>query len=70
MRESWTCSDQCGAYGKMLDHINEQAEEIAILLGWHGKEIENLANNAAIDACTAAPGFHQRWQDEDEVANE
>ena len=51
----------------MLEHVNEQAEEIARLLGWRGKDLENLANNAAHDAATAAPGFHQRWPHPDEI---
>ncbi len=51
----------------MLEHVNEQAEQIALLLGWSSQDFDTLASHGAVYDGWPSPSFHQRWPFPDEL---
>lgn len=54
----------------MLEHINEQAEAIAFLLGWRREDLDTLATSGAIYDGMPSPSFHRRWPSPEELDEE
>lgn len=54
----------------MLEHVNEQAEAIAFLLGWRREDFDDLASSGAVYDGMPMPTFHRPWPSPEELDEE